>query len=168
MRNVRSVSGSGPASVSASARGTPNQEKRGGESGKHGKEESVPLEFEEEDDDDFVVGKVDTDDIAHASATTPISRTASSGDGHQASLMPLPAEVPPSAVMQPIEDEEGWGEEDHAAIVEAERFEDLSVVGLMDEEQQEQDRLRAGAAAAQEGDDGGAGKKKKNKKKRAE
>jgi hypothetical protein len=172
MRNVRSASGSGPAnaSASASARGTPNQEKRGGESGKHRKEESVPLEFDEEDDDDFVVGKVDTDDIAHASAATSVSRAASSGDGHQdqaSSIPPLSTEAP-SAVMQPIEDEEGWGEEDHAAIIEAERFEDLSVVGLMDEEQQEQDRLRA-AAAAQEGDDDGAGKKKKkNKKKRAE
>jgi hypothetical protein len=35
---------------------TPNQRKRGGPRGEHGKEESAPLEFEEEDDDDFVVG----------------------------------------------------------------------------------------------------------------
>jgi hypothetical protein len=35
---------------------TPNRRKRGGQSGKHGKEESAPLEFEEKDLDDFVVG----------------------------------------------------------------------------------------------------------------
>ncbi|KAJ6630038.1 hypothetical protein B0H10DRAFT_1984799 [Mycena sp. CBHHK59/15] len=134
-------------------------------------EASVPLAFDEEDED-FVVPPsgddvylrvhADREDDDALSATT--SRN---GEDSAASIST------PATSSHPLEDDDrldvgvgmegewhGWAAEDTQAVEEAERFDDISVVGFLDEEQAamqaEAERRKAVAAR------GARGKKRRN------
>ncbi|KAI8984805.1 hypothetical protein BD414DRAFT_66054 [Trametes punicea] len=132
---------------------------------------SVPLEFDEEDElEDFTRHAVD--DIADADAYTEadvISRSTSVGMGIGISVGATQAEVEvessiaagsaesgqsasvstPSTTIEPLPADhdgellrQGWGPEDQQAVEDAERFDDITV-GFLDEEQES---MRAAAA----------------------
>ncbi|TFK53255.1 hypothetical protein OE88DRAFT_1626135 [Heliocybe sulcata] len=95
----------------------------------HGMVMSVPLEFDEEDEDFILPGKTasDTDAISRSgsggseSIPTPSTHAQLLGDGDNADVEVWDADA-------------GWTQEDRQAVDDAERFDDL-VVGFMDEEQ---------------------------------
>ncbi|KAI0666055.1 hypothetical protein C8Q78DRAFT_1060998 [Trametes maxima] len=114
---------------------------------------SVPLEFDEEDEDfaDGAHGDEDTDIISRSTSMGggPAGDSGASGSGASVStpsttfnLEPLPAE--------PAHDSEGawegWGPEEQQAVEDAERFDDITV-GFMDEEQETMNAMRAEAEA---------------------
>lgn len=90
----------------------------------------VPLEFDEEDED-FVTRDphlTERDDDSH-------SHTTSRGEGDSGASLSTPA-----TSNHPLDDGgddmwQGWDPEDKQAIEDAERFDDISVVGFLDEEQ---------------------------------
>lgn len=90
---------------------------------------SVPLEFDEEDED--FLGTIDRP-LDHDQMTRSTSREGDSGASistPSTNIESLPVEVEGAGTWQ------GWGPEDQQAIEDAERFEDVSAVGFMDEEQ---------------------------------
>ncbi|KAF8172576.1 hypothetical protein K438DRAFT_178568 [Mycena galopus ATCC 62051] len=115
-------------------------------------EASVPLEFDEEDEDFAAPGVGDEEEVflrVHADREDDdaLSTTSRNGGESVASIST------PATSAHPLEDEQrmeqldldvdtttegewaGWGAEDKQAVEEAERFDDISVVGFLDEEQ---------------------------------
>ncbi|KAJ7496196.1 hypothetical protein B0H11DRAFT_1715875, partial [Mycena galericulata] len=110
---------------------------------------SVPLEFDEEDEDFVVPPSAETDVFLRVHADREdddaLSATTSRNGDSVASVST------PATSAHPLEDEErldsdlgngaegevwhGWASEDKLAVEEAERFDDISVVGFLDEEQ---------------------------------
>jgi len=110
---------------------------------------SVPLEFDEEDEDFLSRDTLDIPDRDGESGSRGTSRGGiESGAEAEAST--------PATSTHPLDDEDlsdrdreppdawdGWSSEDKAAVEEAERFDDISVVGVLDEEQElESKRMR--------------------------
>lgn len=89
---------------------------------------SVPLEFNEEDED-FLLGTLDPPIDTMSRSTSREGDSGASISTPSTNMEPLPAEEGTGSAWQ------GWGPEDQAAIEDAERFEDISAVGFMDEEQ---------------------------------
>ncbi|KAH9853231.1 hypothetical protein C2E23DRAFT_884844 [Lenzites betulinus] len=124
---------------------------------------SVPLEFDEEDEMEDFHRHAALDDFASLDA---ISRATSMGAGTSASadddaeafattpatnIEPLPVEHDGEQAWQ------GWGPEDKQAVEDAERFDDITV-GFLDEEQDSVSMMRA---AAEAGGRGGKGRKRR-------
>ncbi|OBZ65051.1 hypothetical protein A0H81_14964 [Grifola frondosa] len=98
----------------------------------HGVSSSVPLEFDEEDED-FLADNIGCGDPAD----DVISRSTSRGEGDSGASISTPST---NMDPLPVEDDgehmwQGWGPEDQQAIEDAERFDDITV-GFMDEEQE--------------------------------
>ncbi|PCH41803.1 hypothetical protein WOLCODRAFT_132119 [Wolfiporia cocos MD-104 SS10] len=94
----------------------------------------VPLEFDDDEDDDFAGADIGSysipeDDLMCRSASREEGDSAESISTPSSTLDPLPVEDDVGEVWQ------GWEPEDQEAIEDAERFDDLSV-GIMDEEQE--------------------------------
>jgi hypothetical protein len=111
---------------------------------------SVPLEFDEADEDFMSRDALDIPDRDGGSCSRGTSRGgADSGVSPSVSIPatsahPLDDEDVPVGKLDDEQDAwEGWSPEDKAAVDEAEQFDDISVVGLLDEEQeQESNRAR--------------------------
>ncbi|KAJ7093606.1 hypothetical protein C8R44DRAFT_953299, partial [Mycena epipterygia] len=122
---------------------------RGGKGGDD-VEASVPLEFDEEDEDFVVPPSAEGEEVflrVHADREDDdaLSATTSRNGGDSVASVSTPA-----TSAHPLEDEErtdldlgggegeevwhGWASEDKLAVEEAERFDDISVVGFLDEE----------------------------------
>jgi hypothetical protein len=101
---------------------------------------SVPLEFDEEDED-FI--SRDTLDIPDRDAESGSRGTSRGG------VESGPSSTPATST-HPLDDEDvsdrepnawnGWSAEDKVAVEEAERFDDISVVGFLDEEQEQESK----------------------------
>ncbi|KAJ6557067.1 hypothetical protein DFH09DRAFT_1280184 [Mycena vulgaris] len=133
---------------------------RAGGGGGDDVEASVPLEFNEEDEDFILPPSAEVDEVflrVHADCEDDdaLSATTSrNGDDSVASISTSATSA------HPLEDEEridnvwhGWGSEDKLAVEEAERFDDISVVGFLDEAQaamkaQAEAECRKGVATA--------------------
>lgn len=89
---------------------------------------SVPLEFDEEDED-FTVGRLDAPIDTMTRSTSREGDSGASVSTPSTNIEPLPVEEESGGTWQ------GWGPEDQQAIEDAERFEDVSAVGFLDEEQ---------------------------------
>ena len=117
---------------------------------------SVPLEFDEEDEmEDFARHAVDPAGTDAYTEADVISRSTSMGDAvHEGASAGSGASVSvstPSTNIEPLPEEhdgeqvwQGWGPEDQQAVEDAERFDDITV-GFLDEEQE---TMRAASAAA--------------------
>ncbi|KAI0365441.1 hypothetical protein BV20DRAFT_954256 [Pilatotrama ljubarskyi] len=107
---------------------------------------TVPLEFDEEDEmDDFVGREADIEADADV-----ISRSTSMGAGMGGPVDDSGTYASPSTNIEPLPVEhdgeqawQGWGPEDQQAVEDAERFDDITV-GFLDEEQE---TMRAESAA---------------------
>jgi len=107
---------------------------------------SVPLEFDEEDEDYMSRDALDIPDRDGMMGSRGTSRGGAS-----------PSVSTPATSAHPLDDEarldnddddnndndgqdawNGWSEEDNAAVEEAERFDDILVVGMLDEEQEQE------------------------------
>jgi hypothetical protein len=103
---------------------------------------SVPLEFDEEDEDFISRDTLDIPDRDGESGSRGTSRGVDSGASPST----------PATSTHPLDDEDedgldqerdawnGWSAEDKAAVEEAERFDDISVVGFLHEEQEQESR----------------------------
>jgi hypothetical protein len=109
---------------------------------------SVPLEFDEEDEDFVGRDTLDIPDRGGESGSRGTSRggveSGASGSTPATSTHPLDDE---DASVSQLDHEpdasDGWSSEDKAAVEEAERFDDISVVRFLDEEQElESKRMR--------------------------
>ncbi|KAJ7183961.1 hypothetical protein C8R46DRAFT_1210098 [Mycena filopes] len=145
-------------------------------------EASVPLEFDEEDEDFTGPPASSADEVflrVHADREDDdaLSATSRNGGDSVASIST------PATSAHPLEDEErmevdlnadldagegegewhGWAAEDKLAVEEAERFDDISVVGFLDEEQaaMQAEAARRKSVAAGAGTAGGRGRKKR-------
>jgi hypothetical protein len=127
-------------------------------------EASVPLEFDEEDEDFAVPPRAGADDVflrVHADREDDDALSATTSRNGEESVASIST---PATSAHPLEDEErmeldldavegewnGWAAEDKLAVEEAERFDDISVVGFLDEEQaamQAEAARRKGVAA---------------------
>ncbi|KAI0820657.1 hypothetical protein BC628DRAFT_1412942 [Trametes gibbosa] len=117
---------------------------------------SVPLEFDEEDEmEDFHRHAVhdDLDSIDNISRSTSKGTNTASADGVSA----LSALSTPATNIEPLPVEhdgeqawQGWGPEDKQAVEDAERFDDITV-GFLDEEQHSVSMMRAIASEESEG-----------------
>jgi hypothetical protein len=85
----------------------------------------VPLEFDEEDDEEFHSGST----RLGVRDETSMTRTSSTGDRDSGVSM--------STSTHDLDDDtwDGWGPEEKEAIKAAGRFDDVSAVGYLDEEQ---------------------------------
>ncbi|KAH0589923.1 hypothetical protein H2248_000113 [Termitomyces sp. 'cryptogamus'] len=118
----------------------------GGSGGGGGMSESVPLEFDEEDEDFVCEAGGMLGDGRGGVAFTSSSRDGDadvdsvSGSGPSVST-PATSEDDWDRKMETREDAwGGWSENDRRAVEEVERFDDIDVVGLLDEEQEEERR----------------------------
>ncbi|KAJ8481384.1 hypothetical protein ONZ51_g6042 [Trametes cubensis] len=117
---------------------------------------SVPLEFDEEDEmEDFARHAVDPAETDAYTEADVISRSTSMGDAvHEGASAGSGASVSvstPSTNIEPLPEEhdgeqvwQGWGPEDQQAVEDAERFDDITV-GFLDEEQE---TMRAASVVA--------------------
>ncbi|KAJ6468146.1 hypothetical protein C8R47DRAFT_809941 [Mycena vitilis] len=142
------------------ARSPPTQPRKGGDD----VEASMPLEFDEEDED-FALPAASGEDVflrVHADREDDDALSATTSRNGEGSV---PSVSTPATSARALEDEErldldldggaeaewhGWATEDKLAVEEAERFDDISVVGFLDEEQaamQAEAARRKGAAA---------------------
>ncbi|KAJ7637387.1 hypothetical protein DFH06DRAFT_655538 [Mycena polygramma] len=142
------------------ARSPPTQPRKGGDD----VEASMPLEFDEEDED-FALPAAGGEDVflrVHADREDDDALSATTSRNGEGSV---PSVSTPATSARALEDEEridldldggaegewhGWATEDKLAVEEAERFDDISVVGFLDEEQaamQAEAARRKGAAA---------------------
>jgi hypothetical protein len=92
----------------------------------------VPLEFDEED---RIPGRVDGEDHS-------ISSTTSQGEGDSAHSISTPSTGAHALDDDGFDIGDGWSPEDNQAIEDAERFDDISVVGFLDEEQEPMIRVK--------------------------
>jgi hypothetical protein len=111
---------------------------------------SVPLEFDEEDEDFMSRDALDIPDCDARSC----SRDTSQGGADSGPSGASPSISTPATSAHPLDDEDvpvarlddeqdawdGWSPEDKAAVDEAERFDDISVVGFLDEEQEQESK----------------------------
>ncbi|KAI0333347.1 hypothetical protein GY45DRAFT_1344085 [Cubamyces sp. BRFM 1775] len=116
---------------------------------------SVPLEFDEEDEmEDFARHAVDLAETDAYTEADVISRSTSMGDpvhgGTSAGSGASVSVSTPSTNIEPLPEEhdgeqvwQGWSPEDKQAVEDAERFDDITV-GFLDEEQE---TMRAASAA---------------------
>ncbi|KAI0637468.1 hypothetical protein C8Q77DRAFT_1048447 [Trametes polyzona] len=133
---------------------------------------TVPLEFDEEDEREDFLRHAVTDEDEDESNADVISRTTSMGTADQGAGTSVSASTPSTSLEPlPVEEEgeggqawQGWGPEDKQAVEDAERFDDITV-GFLDEEQETMSMtmtMRAAAAAAEaEGKAGAKGKKRR-------
>lgn len=88
---------------------------------------SVPLEFDEEDEDFMPQGLASSGDENEDALSRGTSREAASLSTPSTNIEPLPAEEDGDALW------EGWGPEDKQAVEEVEQFDDIAV-GFLDED----------------------------------
>ncbi|KAJ7223555.1 hypothetical protein GGX14DRAFT_513857 [Mycena pura] len=111
-------------------------------------EASVPLEFDEEDEDFVGIqpsqaesymrvhgDREDDDALSTATMSRNGEDSVTSLSTPSTSADPLEDEVEAERLDVELEDGGGWAQEDKLAVEEAERFDNISVVGFLDEEQ---------------------------------
>ncbi|KAG5653843.1 hypothetical protein H0H81_010116 [Sphagnurus paluster] len=105
---------------------------------------SVPLEFDEEDED--FLARDHEESLALSGSMRAVSRETSRGDGDSGPTLSTPAtsaraleseeDLLVGQVMEKVDDAWGaWSAEDKLAVEEVERFDTIDVLGLLDEEQ---------------------------------